>query len=375
MYFCDKEESIEFVDHSDFYYENDIKSGVIDLPPPEVTEIRHNAVVLQWDHGTERGRHSVHFYRIEASVGGIGNYCSDNWEAVETVHVQAESGWFQAETRIEDLSPTSLYCLRLVAVGYQGISRVSLPSTVQTLPAPTNDWWLTYPREGIAKIIGVTNGNTSFCDPPTNPTPRRGHSISSVNGRVYMFGGLTNQCVCTRNDKHEQNSICKEGAVYSNEVWMLNTFTNIWKLLLGHSMDSSNMHVPTGREQHSATVLPNGKIIIIGGRNAETVFGDVYALDVGRMTRHSIVHSQQGSVPLPLEDGGILYQPLHVNIVREEPRRKDRTLCIADLVVTIEFYHPCFEQINSISLYGPASTPSSQPSTQTGIKATVRTKM
>jgi hypothetical protein len=140
--------------------------------------------------------------------------------------------------------------------------------------------------------------------------------------------------------------------VHSNEVWMLNPLTNIWKLL-GHSLDTTNALVPKGREQHSATVLPNGKIIIIGGKNEDFVFGDVWELDVGEISSHTFSHSKQGITPLPLEDGDIFYEPQHITLVREGAGRTDASLCVADLVVTVTLNHPCVEQILSLSLFGP----------------------
>ena len=350
------------MDYSDVYVENDIKSRLGDLPPPEVTDIRHNALILQWDYGKESERNIIRFYRVEASIGGMDYDCSDYWKVIDTVHVQGKSN---ARAQIEDLIPDTSYCLRLLAVGDHDISRVSLPSIIQTLPAPTNDWWLTFPRDDLEISTGVTAGDTSFCEPTKTPTPRRGHSISFLNGRVYMFGGLTKRCVC------DLKSICREDVVYSNEVWMLNAITNIWKLLVGHSLDPSNEIVPTGREQHSASVLPNGEIVMIGGKNKDSIFGDAWLLDAGKMTSHTIMHSKEGA-SLPLKDGGILYESLRVNLAREASRRNDQTLCVADLVVTIELSHPCLEQIHSISLFGPASTPSSQQSALMGNEATVR---
>ena len=131
---------------------------------------------------------------------------------------------------------------------------------------------------------------------------------------------------------------------------MLNPLTNIWKLLIGHSLDSL---VPKGREQHSATVLPNGKIIFIGGKNEDNIFGDVWELDVGELTSHTFAKSKQGITPLPLEDGDIFYEPQHITLVREGAGRTDASLCVADLAVTVTLNHPCVEQILSLSLFGP----------------------
>ena len=344
------------------------------LNSPIVKRIEHDAFEISWYNSQKHAetKQDIRYYNIELSQGregsGLeGGSCSDVYKVVDYIQAGVE---FKLASRIRQLSPDTTYCVRLVAIGDRGISRKSKSAVVNTLQAPQNRWWPNHPRDNYELLRKATTSNRPSCEIPNYPAPRRGHSMSFVNDRVYLFGGLTNICIC------EDESAGRYGVqtVYSNEVWVLNPRTNIWKLLQEHSWNSSS--IPRGREQHSATVLPNGKIIIIGGKMREdfpneemgkpTVFGDVWEMDPGQITAHDFLASIGNSdlnLPIDINNGHVLYHSQQVNLFTGNGHSSDQEQCVVDLSVKVSFFHPCVETLGFIALYGPGSTPSSkQPS-------------
>lgn len=350
------------------------------LHPPTITKIEYDAMEISWDDNQQsfNSKHDIRFFHIELSQGREGSgfeggACSDDYEVVDYIQAGSE---LELNARIGRLLPATTYCVRLVVVGDRGVSRKSKAAKATTQPPPRNKWWHTYPRDNYEFSQNIAIGHEPICDIPNHPTPRRGHSMSFVNGKVYLFGGLTETCIC----KNESADSCEDEMIYSNEVWILDTFTSIWKQLKAHSWSST---VPAGREQHSATVLPNGKIVMIGGRtdssetyslsNQPLLLGDVWEMDPGQVTSHVISAStSKQSLPTELKDGHVSFHSLQVDLFSDNDTR-DNEFCIKDLSVQVLLYHPCVEQLGFIALYGPGSTPSSkQPSQFTGNDAKVR---
>ncbi|CAM9531303.1 unnamed protein product, partial [Chrysoparadoxa australica] len=107
------------------------------------------------------------------------------------------------------------------------------------------------------------------------PDPRHGHTAVEVSSSVFMFGGLSEGHQCSEavtdtigfgyDSTGVQVDRCRRGAdSYSNELWRYHAVTKRWEHLL---VDGAR---PAGRQGHSASVLNNQQMVIMGGRNSET---------------------------------------------------------------------------------------------------------
>ncbi|XP_074000111.1 host cell factor isoform X3 [Rhodnius prolixus] len=107
------------------------------------------------------------------------------------------------------------------------------------------------------------------------PCPRLGHSFTLIGNKVYLFGGLANDC-----DDARGNNVPR----YLNDLYTLelkSPGTTIW--------DAPNTYgpVPPARESHTAVAYydenGNAKLIIYGGMSGCRL-GDLWILDISSMT-------------------------------------------------------------------------------------------
>ncbi len=356
------------------------------MNPSDIKKVEHDRIEISWYniHKYTRRNQDVTYYNIEISQGregaGLeGGGCSHDYKVVDYVPAGIESNF---NSQIQQLSPNTAYCIRVIAIGDRGASKKTLPIIVTTLQSPQNRWWPHHPRDNYDLLKMVIQDETPSCTIPDYPTPRRGHSMSFVNDKVYLFGGLTNKCIC---DGEGATRDCQMQTVYTNEVWVLNTYTNIWKLLKEHSRYSTK--VPRGREQHSATVLPNGKVLIIGGRSdlssafksmeKPSILGDVWEMDPGQIKNYKFRGSEgenDEDLPVEIGDGQAVYLSQQVTLFTDNAKSfEGDKQCLVDLSIEVSLYHPCVEALGFIALYGPGSTPSSnRPSRFTGDDLKVR---
>lgn len=320
------------------------------FPAPKISA-SYDYIEFIWEnkYGIHAQSPQVLSYTIELSTVGEGSGCSDDYFFVDQVN--DDGGLLYA--RVDDLIPNKTYCVRYIPTLANGnIGRRSTPVEVRTLLPPNNKWWLTFPRE---RYDTLTNDDV-FCEVPHYPASRRGHTMSFLNGLVYLFGGYTRSCIC----RSYSNDSCEVQSFYSNEVWVLNPETNIWKQLQTQQFVTDA--IPQGREQHSSTVLSNGRILIIGGRNDRLIFGDIWEMNVGQITSHEARGSLNHDDVLLMVDGAVSYVSLNVNLNRDDVGRNDDSLCVTNLYVSLNLHHECVEQLEFIALYGPDSTPSSSRS-------------
>lgn len=209
----------------------------------------------------------------------------------------------------------------------------------------------------------TTNATTTWCEHSNHrPTGRRGHSMTTVNNHVYIFGGATLKCVCTVSAANGGEKQCTSKNVYSNELWHYDVSSSIFTLLEPSS--SEGEVVPRGREQHSATALPNGDIIIIGGRSSSSLDDDetiteedfqplneVWKLsDPHRVTSHVISGSDSSVITkLPME----LNQTYHHLSSHTLNVDLGDDICVEDLQLSLSLDHGCPQGIEWISLTGP----------------------
>ena len=161
--------------------------------------------------------------------------------------------------------------------------------------------------------------------------------------------------MCTNNHGNDLNSteLCHMAISHSNDLWRFDPVTTFWSRLV-----TSGLSFPVGREQHSASVI-DGKLVIIGGLREDdgsNVFlGDVWEMNPGRITNHTVEGSNDQELPAALQGGKVLYHSTTSNITRSDDDGKGN-VCVSNIRVEVQLEHTCIEQIEYIVLYGPNSS-------------------
>lgn len=243
----------------------------------------------------------------------------------------------------------------------------------RTKNPPGNRWFPLVVREREVstlseKTIDEGEDFKSWCQHSSSrPSGRRGHSMTiNAENQVYIFGGATVKCVCEEDEDGEKS--CFNKNVYSDELWHFDPSTGMFTQL---ERSDPSAEWPRGREQHSATMLPNGEIAVIGGISStdssleigidEHILSDIYVLrdphHISPRTLRGSTHGVAGSARLPLQlIAGRVNS--HVLAVPQAPSAADRVVdgdhCISDLTVRITMEHSCFNKgIEYIKLIGP----------------------
>lgn len=350
-----------------FIFDQSAKNLIPDQPPaPLVTSVSHDSFEIKWRSDLGRtnskiGKH-IRVFDIEMSRGrngaaDEGSQCSDEYKLVDRIQVSGVD--IMMNTTINGLHSKTVYCVLLVAIGDIGTSKRSHKAEIITEPLPENKWVDIYPREDLDAMRNRPNVEDIIdpsqrhpfnekCEIPFRPASRRGHSFTRMDGNIYLFGGIIEECICD-----EDNKKCKKRTIHSNEVWSFNVYTKIWKLLSPSTLNNS---IPVGREKHSATRLENGKILIIGGKSDTSPFqellnkpmflGDVWEMDPGQTSSHLI---DGLSKPQIISEGSVSYHSTHVTI-KNEPQYREGMLCVKKISVEIAMEHPCIEQLGHIAL-------------------------
>ena len=238
-------------------------------------------------------------------------------------------------------------------------SSLALQEKIAT-PMPQNKWIpMSVTHEvAVAEARTNTTNNATWCEHSNHrPAGRRGHSMTVVNNHVYIFGGALLKCVCTVDKR------CSSKNVYSSELWHLDVSSAMFTLL----QPSGEDEVPSGREQHSATALPNGDILIIGGLSSsngirgslDEPLNEVWKLtDPHRVTSHIIRSGEESSItklPMELNQSYISSHTLNVELGED--------VCVEDLQLSVSLDHGCPQGVEFISLTGP-TVPPDQDSSQ-----------
>jgi len=110
------------------------------------------------------------------------------------------------------------------------------------------------------------------------PSPRAGHScvLSEALQSLYVFGG----------------SCCKGGPYeFYNDLYRYDPGD--------HSFEKINLHgeIPTPRSQHSAVVINDHQMVIIGGYNGYSILNDVYVINLDSGLSQRIECSGNGPLP------------------------------------------------------------------------------
>ncbi len=363
-----------FIDYETIYVESikcTSQDGLVTMKPPLLQFVKHNSVSITWSNlryeNTCQVGYNVLSFDVEISKGrhgaaSEGGKCSDDYYLATTVLDNSFEP--KMETTIGDLHPNTPYCVRLIAVADNSRSGISTALEVSTLPEPQNYLQPVTSRQDLEveenyyEVSKVQNTNESFfpCKMTSRPMPRRGHSLTFNNNIVILFGGISKACFLSKN---KTKSMYSTENVYSNELWGFNPSTSEWKLFNNHS---SSKLFPPGREQHSSTMLANGKMIVIGGLSSSNsdyivnsnplILGDIWELDMGNISSLILESAVNDDLPMNMIDGRVFYYSMDSPFTYDESG-KEEEFCLHDIEVEVSLTHECIEQIGYISLFGP----------------------
>lgn len=350
--------------------DNDVKSGAQCPSEPLAFHLSHDSASFTWNAGSNQHSTSkefyVHKYIVRLSTaelerdGEETNFCS-HYDVHEHILSDPTRSNDNATTSMSNLHPQTSYCLQVEAFSVEGLSLGKRVLPFTTRPAPVNEWIKMDVRQTVPSDISANsvNDEQSWCEYSSiRPTGRRGHSMAVINDQAYIFGGATVKCGCSY-DSFFNETRCSRKNVYSDELWQFDTVSSRFSLL--HDMSSIDETTPRGREQHSATVMPDGSLVVIGGMTSfnddltidqeSNVLGDVWRLPNPHHTS-SFVFSGIGdeareSQAMELTSGKISKHRLYVS------SEEDVEMCIADIQVKISLDHDCPKDIHYISLIGP----------------------
>uniref|UniRef100_A0A0A9Y2K0 Host cell factor 1 n=2 Tax=Lygus hesperus TaxID=30085 RepID=A0A0A9Y2K0_LYGHE len=142
-----------------------------------------------------------------------------------------------------------------------------------------------------------------------SPSPRLGHSFTYINGKFYVFGGLSNDVP----SEDEENLKLPIAACvkYLNELYVLEFRGNhcYWELPQTYG------NPPSPRESHSAVghtdSLGNPKLIIYGGMSGFRL-GDLWILDINSMTWTQPVVDGPPPLPRSLHTSSVIGDKMYV---------------------------------------------------------------
>jgi len=98
--------------------------------------------------------------------------------------------------------------------------------------------------------------------PVTKPPARSGHSLVSLNGALYVFGG----------DGASSGQGATRGGALLNDLWRFDVEQMKWEEMIPQNVP------PMERHSHAATVA-NGKMFVLFGTGSGTVFSDIWSYD------------------------------------------------------------------------------------------------
>ena len=205
-----------------------------------------------------------------------------------------------------------------------------------------NSWRQILPRES----------QKSSSSTMQHPSPRRGQSMTmDINGKVYMFGGLSvlpSNDLCTKDGGQKCNNLLP-----TNELWQFDPVISSWEKV------EISGDQPEGREQHSATVMSDNRVLVFGGKTTyrgpenvhDAFLGDLWLLDVRRVTSHTVPGSSVQALPLQLPEGETVYHTTNASIASSDYVGLGET-CVVGVQVEVTLEHSCTKSV-SLALFGP----------------------
>jgi subtilisin-like proprotein convertase family protein len=386
--------------------------------------VNDTAVTFVWELSTtDLVRTIASDFDIEISFGPY----SEDYANYASVPVEVSEGFgnnsYVAYFTAAELSPATTYRFRVCPIFATGRGFCSQPLEATTLGLSSNYWEPVLARRlslaasgrgftnpavqrphldtGVEVFAEGTSDNPlRFSDPTTSEAPvlpsgRRGHSLSRVDGQVFMFGGRTNGygCATVYKDTLDLGNTISGRDVYPcvrlqaevSEVWSFDVSTYQW-VFLNVSKWQPDQAPPLAREQHSAAVVQRD-VYVFGGKtrvfqkdatgapllthHSDVVFSDLWKLSVERAQQYVLYYPNDTAVRSPVRSEQVSAGDFNASIPQTSrlmakvsglvndtiasqsdgvtPREG---LCIDKVVVRVKLQHPCLKQLR-VSIMGP----------------------
>ncbi|MBI4317279.1 MAG: hypothetical protein HY675_02215 [Chloroflexi bacterium] len=141
----------------------------------------------------------------------------------------------------------------------QRLRRIWLPLVMLALPLGLGIVFF-----GLAASGSEAEGpQGSPVTPQATPSPRFGHSLATIDGYAYLFGGL-------QLSGASSPAVSPLGSVL-NDLWKYNFADNVWAPIVADP-------APPARAHHSASVSA-GRMYVFGGNDAVRDLDDIWSYD------------------------------------------------------------------------------------------------
>lgn len=302
---------------------------------PEHFFVNDSAVSFSWEQYISNSAVNIaSYFDIEMAVGLSAEDYVHYARVPVNVPVDFSNNTYMTMFTASGLRAISDYRFRVVPIFKNGRGTPSFPCNVTTLKQAVNFWEpvlgrrqsLSSSARGFTNPVvdrphldtgveswdaRVSENDLRYSDPTTSETPvlpsgRRGHTVSTILDRMFMFGGRTNGYTCsnvykdlinlgtTQSGLYIYPCIYKQGEV--NELWSFDLNTYQWIYLNTSKWGELQ---PPAREQHSSVVV-DGDLYVHGGKarifmtnpetgeiltnaaNSDIVYSDLWRLSVPR---------------------------------------------------------------------------------------------
>ncbi|CAM9246405.1 unnamed protein product [Ectocarpus sp. 6 AP-2014] len=332
-------------------------------------------------------------FRLSARVDAFDGYSPSAMSSYSRDIGDTSSVFLSAV--LSGLSPSSDFDVRVVPISRLGTGTPSAVVRFSTSAFPVNEWERVIPRPSWPErhgrgLTGPELGRTDSWDtdlasmeaeggglsnPPTEmrqelPSPRSGHTMVVIGGKVYMFGGISAKPLCssatvgstalgdTAGGANTED--CMGGDSFSAELWEFNPSTSVWtEVLVNVDGDA-----PPARDGHTASVV-GSKMVVFGGRgngsdsdaqagrgSNTALLEDEWAIDLDLSQLITISTNFSTNI----REGSQIFIPLVVEQTEAQRAEADVDMCVTDLSVAVEIDHDCIQQLQ-LTLYGPGPPP------------------
>eukprot|EP00948_MAST-09A_sp_MAST-9A-sp1_P003206 g3206.t1 len=375
-----------FVNSSFVYVPVDLMSKFLPdaIKAPLATRIFDTAVTITWEPPAHEPASEPYFYFIEQSVGPA----SQDFKKIATV-TASRAGVRPATLshHVTGLLPDTTYRFRIIAshVVIHSPGRASLPVLVTTA-APLQNTWIQKKQRSFTNAnahAGARITNPSTSTEEMLPSAARGHSLVTISGFLYLFGGFHGGYRCDDNTNGEHrlglasydsrkesdkptSNFCRRNAGATNKLWRYDPLTSTWVQLTttGSTIEPREMHssVAIGSTREIMLVFGghrggsgnsiSGRPISTNSGRGRTVQGDVLYNDVWELNpgRESSISISSGTLNKDIEER----HKTRVSIMAQTTLNNnyDVDMCIVDVDVVVNIQHACTGDL-TLTLLGP----------------------